>query len=172
MATRPPGAGAAQLTAAERNERIAIWRELVVAHDRLMKQFQTELKREFDLSVSQYDALMRLAVAPDHRLPMGEVAEALLYSSGAATKLLDRLVQRELVERSADPNDRRAVLVSLTDDGKARINRARRSHGDSITQKVGPFASDAEQRHVAAFLTRLAAPKAGARRPRQQGVTA
>ena len=87
---------------------------------------------------------------------MGEVAEALLFSSGAATKLFDRLVERGLVERSADPNDRRCVIVSLTDEGSALIDRARLAHGYSIHDKVGPFASDAERRHVAAFLKRLA----------------
>jgi DNA-binding MarR family transcriptional regulator len=149
---------AGEPTAAERRERIAIWRELVVAHDRLMKKFQTELKSEFDLSVPQYDALWRLDQAPDNSLLMGEIAAALLYSSGAATKLFDRLVERGLVARSAAPNDRRAVIVSLTAEGLNLIGNARRTHGLSISKTLGPFASEAEQRHVAAFLARLATP--------------
>ncbi|WP_456847555.1 MarR family winged helix-turn-helix transcriptional regulator, partial [Cellulomonas sp. P5_C6] len=103
---------------AERESRIAVWRDLVAAHDRLMKQFQTELKAEFDLSVPQYDALLRLSLAGGTCLRMGEVADALLFSSGAATKVFDRLVERGLVERGADPRDRRTVLVGLTDAGR------------------------------------------------------
>ena len=159
MTRRPPEAGPVESTAAEHRDRIAIWRELVVAHDLLMKQFQAELKRDFELSVSEYDALLRLTLAPEYRLQMGEIAGALLFSSGAATKLFDRLCQRGLVERSADPSDRRSVIVTLTKDGSALIRRARLAHGDSIAEKVGPFASAAEQRHVAAFLTRLATPQ-------------
>ena len=159
MTPRPARAGASEATAAERHARIAIWRELVVAHDLLMKQFQAELKGEFELSVPEYDALLRLRLAPDKRLQMGEVAGALLYSSGAATKLFDRLVQRGLVGRSADPRDRRSVIVTLTRAGSVLIDRARHAHGDSIHDKVGPFASAAERRHVEAFLKRLATPK-------------
>ena len=144
---------------AERQDRIAIWTDLVVAHDLLMKQFQAELKRDFDLSVSQYDALLRLTLAPDKRLQMGEVAGSLLFSSGAATKLFDRLVERGLVARSADPDDRRCVIVSLTDDGSDLISRARLGHGYSIHDKLGPFASEAEREHVQAFLKRLATPQ-------------
>ena len=143
---------------AERRDRIAIWSDLVVAHDLLMKQFQAELKRDFDLSVSQYDALLRLTLAPGKRLPMGAVAGSLLFSSGAATKLFDRLVERGLVARSADPNDRRCVIVSLTDEGSDLIDRARLAHGYSIHDKLGPFASEAERQHVEAFLKRLATP--------------
>ena len=140
----------------ERRNRIAVWSDLVVAHDLLMKQFHAELKRDSDLTVSQYDALLRLALAPGQRLQMGEVAGSLLFSSGAATKLFDRLVQRGLVVRSADPNDRRCVIVGLTDEGSALIDRARLAHGYSIHDKLGAFTSEAERRHVAAFLKRLA----------------
>jgi len=49
------------------------------------------------------------------------------------------------------------VIVSLTDQGKRLIDRARHAHGDSVHEKVGPFASNAERRHVATFLNRLAA---------------
>ena len=124
-----------------------------------MKQFQTELKTEFDLSVPQYDALRRLWPAGDKCLRMGEVADAMLFSSGAATKVLDRLVERGLVERGADPNDRRTVLVGLTDEGRALFARAQHAHGHSIADKLGPFASADERQHVQAFLKRLAAPR-------------
>jgi len=156
MAQLSQGA-ASKPTAAERHDRISIWRELVVAHDRLMKQFQAELKRDFELTVAQYDALLQLTLAPGKRLQMDAVSAALLFSSGAATKLFDRLVDRGLVGRSADPSDRRSVVVNLTDEGVDLITRARRAHRDSIYDKVGPFASATERRHVEAFLHRLAA---------------
>ena len=90
---------------------------------------------------------------------MGEVAGALLFSSGAATKVFDRLVDRGLVERRRDPDDRRTVIVRLT--GKAATVRpGQHAHGYSIFDKLGPFASDAERGHVEAFLKRLATPHA------------
>ena len=50
------------------------------------------------------------------------------------------------------------MLVGLTDEGRALFARAQRAHGDSAYEKLGPFASADERRHVEAFLKRLAAP--------------
>lgn len=140
----------------EQRHRIDAWRNLVIVHDTLMKRFQAELKRDFELTVPQYDALLRLAAQPRRGLRMAEVADAMLYSSGAATKVLDRLVERGLVERAPDPDDHRGVNVTLTAAGHRQIKRAMRAHGKSIAHEFGPFASDLERRHVMAFLQRLA----------------
>jgi DNA-binding MarR family transcriptional regulator len=40
------------------------------------------------------------------------------------TNRIDRLVGRRLVHREADPDDRRSILVVLTDDGKTRVDAA------------------------------------------------
>jgi DNA-binding MarR family transcriptional regulator len=142
----------------EQRHRIDVWRSLVIAHDTVMKRLQAELKRDFELTVPQYDALIRLAQHPQKTLRMTEVAEAMLYSSGAATKVFDRLVERGLVERAPHPDDRRVVNVTLTAEGGRLIDRAMRAHGDSIAQELGAFESDAERDYVTAFLRRLASP--------------
>ncbi|MCW4386408.1 MarR family transcriptional regulator [Salinibacterium sp. SYSU T00001] len=47
-----------------------------------------------------------------------------LVSSGTMTNRIDRLLQRGLVTRHADPRDRRGVLVSMTEEGRARVDTA------------------------------------------------
>jgi DNA-binding MarR family transcriptional regulator len=47
-----------------------------------------------------------------------------LVSSGTMTNRIDRLVERGLVTRHADPHDRRGVLVSMTAEGRARADTA------------------------------------------------
>lgn len=150
--------GSSEEDTVEQHERESIdaWRALVSVHDLLMKTFQAELKRDFALTVPQYDALLRLSLEPRRSVRMSEVAEAMLYSSGAATKVFDRLVDRGLVERTTDPGDKRAVAVRLTAQGKQLIRRAKVAHGASIAREVGPFASATERRHVMAFLRRVA----------------
>lgn len=54
--------------------------------------------------------------------------EATLLSSGGVTKRLDRLEAEGLVERRADPADRRGTLVRLTRRGRATIDRALERH--------------------------------------------
>ena len=108
------------------SDTITAWSLLVTAHDRIMKELATELKRDFALTIPQYDVLLRLVLAPDNRLTMTELATVLLYSSGAATKVIDRLVARDIVTRVPIAGDRRVVCVELTDAGLDLIRRARR----------------------------------------------
>jgi DNA-binding MarR family transcriptional regulator len=51
------------------------------------------------------------------------IAERLLVTTASVTSLLDTLERRGLVERRADPGDRRRLLVSLTDEGSAVVDQ-------------------------------------------------
>jgi DNA-binding MarR family transcriptional regulator len=68
-------------------------------------------------------ATLRRSGAP-FRLSAGRLARGLVMSTGGMTKRLDKLVAAGLVERSPDPDDRRGVLVSLTDRGLAIVDAA------------------------------------------------
>jgi DNA-binding MarR family transcriptional regulator len=50
------------------------------------------------------------------------IAERLLVTTASVTSLLDTLERRGLVERQADPSDRRRLLVALTDEGRASVD--------------------------------------------------
>ena len=51
-------------------------------------------------------------------MPMNRIADLLDVSMSAATGIIDRLEERRLVERVRVPDDRRVVLVQLTDHGR------------------------------------------------------
>lgn len=72
-------------------------------------------------------AALRRAEAP-HALNPTQLMRTTMLSSGGMTKRLDRLVEAGLVERRADPDDRRGTLVRLTRHGKAAIDRAVVTH--------------------------------------------
>ena len=55
---------------------------------------------------------------PDAELTSGQLARATLLTAGAMTILLDRLEAAGYIERRRDPDDRRRVYVTLTDDGR------------------------------------------------------
>src|SRR6478735_3364225 len=132
------------------------WRLMVAAHDRVMKELATELRNDYGISIAESDALLRLALTPGHRVKMTELARMMLYSSGAATKIVDRLTERGHVRRDHDRGDGRVVWVELTDAGLRLITEARQAHRRSIVREIGPFQSEAEAEHVLAFLDRLA----------------
>ena len=66
---------------------------------------------------------LRRAGAPYELSPKALIQQTLV-SSGTMTNRIDRLVERTLVERRTDPSDGRGVLVSLTGEGRQRVDTA------------------------------------------------
>jgi len=76
---------------------------------------------ELDMSTPQLKAL--LLISEEKGIRMRELAHKLGGSFSNATVLVDRLVDRGLVERLAEPQDRRVVLVQATKEGQHLIKR-------------------------------------------------
>ncbi|QNK80166.1 MarR family winged helix-turn-helix transcriptional regulator [Nakamurella sp. PAMC28650] len=98
----------------DRNAQIAAWqtvRDVVMEHLALRR---AEVHARLGLSFTRVKALGRLAGG---RLSMGELAAALDTDPPYTSVIVDDLVQRQLVVRSADPDDRRRKLVGLTAAG-------------------------------------------------------
>jgi DNA-binding MarR family transcriptional regulator len=55
---------------------------------------------------------------------MSKMGERLMVHPTSVTNAVDRLEQDELVRRVAHPTDRRTTLVEITDEGRARVERA------------------------------------------------
>ncbi|MGV8943593.1 MarR family winged helix-turn-helix transcriptional regulator [Thermomonas sp.] len=72
-------------------------------------------RRGHDLTFSQYMTLKKLSGGTTGATELARAAE---LHPGAMTRLLDKLVSKGLVTRESDPEDRRAVHVSLTDPGR------------------------------------------------------
>lgn len=86
---------------------------------RIMRYLEAEASRELiglEVTPSQMNALFALYGVTD--LPMGELAEQLGLTESAATRLVDRLINMNLVRRERDDQDRRVVRVRLSSYGK------------------------------------------------------
>ncbi len=96
---------------------------------RIMRYLDAEASRELiglEVTPSQMNALVSLYGRDD--LPMGELADILGLTESAATRLVDRLINMNLVRRGRDGLDRRVVRVHLSSYGKqlAELVLARR----------------------------------------------
>ena len=79
----------------------------------------------FGLGRGEVGALSALRVAgPPYRLSPTHLAKGLMLSSAGITSRIDRLERRGFVRRLADPNDRRGVMVELTDEGLEAVDSA------------------------------------------------
>jgi len=76
---------------------------------------------ELDMSTPQFKAL--LLISEEEGIRMRELARRLGGSFSNATVLVDRLVDKGFVERLAEPQDRRVVLVRTTEEGRQLIER-------------------------------------------------
>lgn len=81
------------------------------------------LKREEGLSLSQYNILRILRGARPEAVKVSEIGERMIYRDPDVTRLLDRLVRQGLARRRAHPEDRRVVLVEITGEGLALLER-------------------------------------------------
>ncbi|MEO1061164.1 MAG: MarR family transcriptional regulator [Actinomycetota bacterium] len=69
------------------------------------------------------DLLLRLSFAPRTGVRGGELGRQLHLDPGYVSRRIDRAAAAGLVERRPDPDDRRAQLVTLTDRGRAAVER-------------------------------------------------
>ena len=58
----------------DRDPRLAPWRAFLLAHARVSRRLDEELRAEHDVSIAEYDALLTIAQAPDRRIRMGQLA--------------------------------------------------------------------------------------------------
>ncbi len=132
-------------------------RVLVLA--KLLERRVADALAPHDLSQWGFDVLatLRRQGAP-YRLTPTELSRATMLTTGAMTNRLDRLESAGLVERSADPNDRRGVLVSLTAEGRERVDRAldaRMAEANDAVSGVSDAARRALEKHLHALLVAL-----------------
>ena len=104
------------------------WRSFLHAHARLARRLDEDLRSRHALSLQEYETLLHLAEAPERRLRMGRLADSLLLSKSGVTRLVDRLVDDGLVERTSCSSDARGAEASLTGSGVARLRAAAPTH--------------------------------------------
>lgn len=85
---------------------------------------QEETFGRFGLNRGEVGVLSALRVSGPDRLSPTQLFKGLMLSSAGMTSRLDRLERRGFVRRAPDPEDRRGVLIELTDEGRAVLDEA------------------------------------------------
>jgi DNA-binding MarR family transcriptional regulator len=123
-------------------------------HRRLNRMLDETLAG-FDLSVGEWKALTHLQLdGPPHRKSVGHLAQWADLSSGAMTNRIDRLEVAGLVRRMPDPDDRRGVMVELTDAGRRAWEQSVSAQAEKESL-VAAALSVEEKQQLNALLRRL-----------------
>ena len=107
----------------------------------------------WDVTPSQMRAV-RVLTAHDGGVRSSELAQLLRIAPRSATEVVDALEAKNLVQRSPDPTDRRATLVSLTPRGVELTDEVRRARGLE-SERLFERLTATDRAHLARILRRL-----------------
>jgi MarR family transcriptional regulator for hemolysin len=129
---------------------------------RLLKTYADQRARQFGISRAQWAVLIR--IERTEGLKQSELAEMLDLQPITLTRLLDRLCQNGLIERRADPNDRRAKRLFLTPAARPMLEQL----GVLSEDMMGTALSSVSRESVEQIVAQLAVVKENLRQAIQQ----
>lgn len=124
---------------------------------RKLDQWYARQLADLDLSAGEWAVLSRLARRGENEaVTPSQLAEATSVAPSSMTHRLDRMAQRDLIARAADPDNRTRVLITLTDEGWATFKAAVRE-SDMVESDVLRPLSQRQRQNLASLLEVLIA---------------
>ncbi|MFJ6754299.1 MULTISPECIES: MarR family winged helix-turn-helix transcriptional regulator [unclassified Streptomyces] len=151
MSTDPTRTGGAEWSRAELLARIVTESQRHYADYSLFNQAMAD---HVGLHPTDMQCVALLDMEPEP-VSTGDIARLTGLTSGSATRLVDRMVKAGIVQRHADPNDRRRSLVSLSPEARERIGAAWDTPGRAFGAVLESY-TDAELTVIADYLHRAA----------------
>lgn len=133
---------------------MAAWRGFIETQADLVAALEADLA-DTGLTLGDYQVLVFLSEAPDHRLRMCDLADQLQLSPSGLTRRLDGLVRAGLVEREPSELDRRVMLAVLTHAGWTRLGEAAPTHLASVRRRLVDHLTDDELAAMASIFAKL-----------------
>ncbi len=133
------------------------WNALLAVTKAVLRELDASLRAEAGLSVTEFDVLITLFNAPEHRLGMSELASRVMLSPSGLTHLVTRMERDRLLARQEDPADGRKFFTVLTATGDDRLRVARCTHNEVLRQILLPHLHGEDRRTLAQLGQRLEA---------------
>lgn len=108
---------------ADETERVAAWAALLRTHAAVVPRLERALQPT-GLPLTWYDVLLVTNAAPERRLRMSELGRRAVVSRERVSRVVTELEQAGLVERQANPDDRRSSFAAITPEGRRRLRKA------------------------------------------------
>jgi DNA-binding MarR family transcriptional regulator len=117
---------------------------LAALHNRIEDRLERALQASHQLSVREYGVLLTLSTQVEHHLRMNQLADAVVLSQSATTRLVNRLEDRGLLRRYLCPTDRRGIYTEVTEAGFALLEAARPVNDAELAKALGEAAGNPE----------------------------
>ena len=140
----------------------AAWIRFLRAHAAVTRELSARLEAAHGVSLRDYDVLVQLYHAPEHRLRRIDLARTVILSPSGITRLLEGLERAGWVGKHQCASDQRVTYAVLTDTGLAKIEECRATPRGDIEELFGARFSAEERAQLADLLGRLPLADAGA----------
>ncbi|HET8603310.1 MAG TPA: MarR family transcriptional regulator [Marmoricola sp.] len=120
------------------------WRAYIMGTTLLLDRLDRDLRQAWDISLTEYEILVRLSEQPDRSLRMALLADALCHSRSRITHTIARMEKAGLVGRTAAEGDRRGVVATMTDAGRDLLAKAAPTHVEGVREHLVDLASRAD----------------------------
>ena len=137
----------------EDHRALRLWLRLLTCSQLIERQVRSRLRERFDTTLPRFDLMSQLERHP-RGLKMNELSRLLMVTGGNVTGIVDPLEKEGLVERRAEPADRRAYRVCLTRAGRKAFGEMARAHEGWIVELLGGL-SRKEQAQTYRLLARM-----------------
>jgi DNA-binding MarR family transcriptional regulator len=132
---------------------LRLWLRLLACSTDIETEIRKRLRAQFGITLARFDYLAQLHRHPEG-LRMSALSRYLMVTGGNVTGLTDELEKDGMVQRDAEPGDRRSVRVALTPKGRKAFERIASEHEGWVVELFGGIA-DAERHHLYDLLGRL-----------------
>lgn len=112
------------------------WRKLAAVILRLPSELEAQLQRDSNMSHFEYWVIALLSEAPGRTLRLSHLADQANASLSRLSHVVTRLEKRGWVRREPCPDDARATMATLTDDGWQIVVDAAPGHVEAVRQMV------------------------------------
>lgn len=160
---------AAEDTSAFSAEEQGAWAGFLAVHSLVTRELDAMLGAEHGMPLVEYEVLLKLAHGGG-RMRMSELADVAFLSRSGLTRIVDELEGMGDVRREPDDSDGRALVATLTPEGRRKLEAARRSHRAHVRELfLAHLPVDQQAAMAEAWVRVLArADSDGARRPRRR----
>ncbi|MCM2418015.1 MarR family transcriptional regulator [Streptomyces sp. RKAG293] len=137
------------------------WWALSLLHGRIEAHIERALQAGHDLSVREYsllDVLSRQHDGEGGHLRMHQVADSVVLSQSATTRLVSRLEDRGLLSRYLCPTDRRGIYTNVSEAGLQLLAEARPTNDAALREALDEAAKNPELTPLANAVESLGAP--------------
>ncbi len=141
------------------------WRKCYPSFWRILAAIEADLDAAGLPSLSWYDALYELYLAPGRHLRMNELARSALLSRSGLTRLVDKLEKEKLIGRRSCPSDGRVQHAQLTEKGVDMLRKIWPVYRAGIAKYFAAHLTDAEAREFAKLLGKVVAGLAAQGQP-------